>query len=173
MATVEQVFEQFKQLPDWEKYPMPEVFYEHFKVPKPKPSTGIMDCLTYQPPLSLPLNTNGKVELRPPVEGGVRELKEFQTLPVEVKKVNEETGELEDFPPPPPNRYVTEEQLKAWKSFLFTGKTDGDTQPDSQQTMLNPPKVDISIKNQPELGRSYLSLLRVVDDTAPDAPCHP
>lgn len=170
--SLDDLFQELKKLPDFEKYPYPEVFYEHFKVPKPKPSTGIMDCLTYQPPPSVSLNTNGKVELRPPAEGGVRELKDFQSLPVEVKKVNEETGELEDFPPPKPNVPFNYDMIKNFTLPSLIRKTDGDTQPDSQQMKLNPPKVDILIKNQPELDRSYLSLLRVVDDTAPDAPCH-
>jgi len=92
MTTLEEVFEQFKQLPDWEKYPMPEVFYEHFKIQKPKPSNGIQECLSYQPPLSLPLN-NGKVEIRKPAEGGVREIKEYQVLPVEVTMIKDETDD--------------------------------------------------------------------------------
>lgn len=100
MTTLEETFEQFKQLPDWNKYPMPEVFYEYFKVPKPKPSNAIMDALVYSPPLSTPLNSNGKVEIREPAPGGVRLLELQQPFPVEVKKLNEETNELEDYPPP-------------------------------------------------------------------------
>jgi hypothetical protein len=100
MTTLEEIFEQFKQLPDWNKYPMPEVFYQHFKVPKPKPSNAIMDALVYSPPLSMSLNKNGKVEVRESAPGGVRTLELQQPPPVEVKKLNEETNELEDYPPP-------------------------------------------------------------------------
>lgn len=92
MATIEEVFEQFKQLPDWDKYPMPEVFYDHFKVRKPKPSNGIMDSLAYQPPLSLPLN-NGKVEIRKPAEGGIREIKDLMVLPVEQTLIKDESDD--------------------------------------------------------------------------------
>lgn len=90
MTTLEEAFEQFKQLPDWERFPMPEVFYEHFKVKKPKPAVSLMESLTYTPPPSESLNRNGKVEIRKPAEGGVREIKEFLELPVEVKMLTDE-----------------------------------------------------------------------------------
>lgn len=91
MATLEEAFEQFKQLPDWDRFPMPEVFYEHFKVKKPKPSLSIMDALAYSVPPHESLNKNGKIEIRPPAEGGVREIKEFLTLPVEQILIPDET----------------------------------------------------------------------------------
>lgn len=105
MTTLEETFEQFKQLPDWNKYPMPEVFYEYFKVSKPKPSNDIMDALTYTPPLSMPLNKNGKVEVREPAPGGLRPVEHLPAPPVEVKHVNEETNELEDYPEPKPTPF--------------------------------------------------------------------
>jgi hypothetical protein len=96
MATLEELFEQFKQLPDWQNYPMPEVFYEHFKVKKPRPAE-VQESLCYVTPPHHSLNKNGKIEERGPVEGGVREIKEFQQLPTEVKLLTEE-GELVDYP---------------------------------------------------------------------------
>ena len=90
MTTLEEAFEQFKQLPDWDKYPMPEVFYEHFKVKKPQPSLSLMESLTYTTPPHHSLNKNGKVEIRGPAEGGVREIKEFLTLPVEQTLITDE-----------------------------------------------------------------------------------
>lgn len=90
MTTLEEAFEQFKQLPDWDKYPMPEVFYEHFKVKKPQPALSLMESLTYTAPPHHSLNKNGKVEIRGPAEGGVREIKEFLTLPVEQTLITDE-----------------------------------------------------------------------------------
>ena len=91
--SLEELVEQFKQLPDHDKYPLPEVIYEKFNIKKPKPTLSLMESLTYQPPLSQPLNKNGKVEIRPPAEGGVREIKEFMTLPVEQTLITDETDD--------------------------------------------------------------------------------
>ena len=109
MATLEELFEQFKQIPDWNLYPMPEVFYEHFKVKKPKP-TEIYELPVYNPPPYQSLNENGKVEERGPEPGGVREIKELLTLPVEVKLLKDETGELVEYPPPPTKEEVEKKQ---------------------------------------------------------------
>lgn len=91
MATLEQLFEEFKQVPDWERFPMPEVFYQHFNVKKPKPSYEVMESLAYTPPPHQSLNKNGKIEIRPPAEGGVREIKEFLSLPVEQTLITDES----------------------------------------------------------------------------------
>ena len=91
MTTLEEAFEQFKQLPDWDRFPLPEVFYKHFNVKKPQPSYSVAEAVAYRPPPHQSLNKNGKVEIRPPAEGGVREIKEFLTLPVEVKVLTDET----------------------------------------------------------------------------------
>lgn len=99
MATLEELFEEFKKIPDWQNYPLPEVFYEHFKIKKPKP-TEIYELPVYNPPPYQSLNENGKVEERGPEPGGVREIKEFQSLPVEVKLTDEKTGELVEYPQP-------------------------------------------------------------------------
>jgi hypothetical protein len=68
----ESYLEQFKQLPDWSRYPMPETFFKTFGIQKPK----ALEIGAY-------LRTNlesfmqsgfgsGQVELRGPAEGGVR-----------------------------------------------------------------------------------------------------
>lgn len=93
MTTLEEAFEQFKQLPDWDRYPMPEVFYEHFKVKKPKPTNGIMEALVYTPPPHASLNKGGKIEIRGPAPDGVREIKDLMSLPVEVKVLTDETDD--------------------------------------------------------------------------------
>lgn len=94
MATLEEAFELFKQLPDWDKYPMPEVFYQHFHVKKPKPSYEVAEAVVYTTPPYESLNKNGKVEIRLPAEGGVRQIEELPALPVEVKMLTDE--ELEE-----------------------------------------------------------------------------
>jgi hypothetical protein len=83
MATLDEAFEQFKQLPDWDRFPMPEVFYNHFNLKKPQPAGSLMETLAYTPPPHQSLNKKGKVEIRGPAEGGVREITEFLTLTVE------------------------------------------------------------------------------------------
>lgn len=92
MTTLEEAFEQFKQLPDWEKYPMPEVFYEHFKVKKPKTGLSVMEALTYTAPPHESLNKNGQVEIRKPLDGGVREVPLLEAPPVEVKVLTDQTS---------------------------------------------------------------------------------
>ena len=49
--SVEELFNELKKLPDWDRYPYPEVFYKHFGVSKPKPAS-LMEALTYTPPPS-------------------------------------------------------------------------------------------------------------------------
>jgi len=95
---LQDAFEQFQKLPDWDRYPMPEVFYEHFKLKKLQPAS-INEVISYNPPPYQSLNEHGKVEIRGPVEGGVRTIENLEPLAVVVKKTNEETGELEDYPP--------------------------------------------------------------------------
>ena len=169
MTTLEEAFEQFKQLPDWEKYPMPEVFYEHFKVPKPKTGLSVMESLTYVPPPSVSLNKNGRVEIREPAEGGIREVEQLPVPPVEVKRINDETGELEEYPPPPERKQLSledfhftttpdrsqSEKLLNLEGYLKTmtdiiNQTSSDTKQDSDQTTLNPPTEHNTTETQPE-----------------------
>lgn len=124
MATLDELFEQFKKLPDWNLYPMPEVFYSHFNVKKPKPGEIGELAAPHNPPPYVSLNKGGKVEERPPAPGGVREIKEFQSLPVEIV-YPEETAKLTD-------------------------QTSSDTQPDSGQTTLTPPTEHNTKESQPE-----------------------
>lgn len=134
MAKLEQLslddlVEQFKQLPDWDRFPLPEGFYKKYNIPKPKASYELMEALTYQTPPHQSLNKNGKVELRGPVDGGVREIKEFLELPVEVKMLTDE--ELEEANKP-------------------TEQTSYDTLTDSDPGKSNLPTEDNTKDNQPE-----------------------
>lgn len=89
--SLDELFEEFKQLPDWNRFPLPEVFYEHFKVKKPQPQS-VQEALSYNPFLNQLSFAIGKTELRGPAEGGVREIKEYLSLPVEVKMVTDLSG---------------------------------------------------------------------------------
>lgn len=93
MTTLEEAFEEFKKLPDWDRFPMPEVFYEHFKLKKPQPSKSLMESLCYVAPPSVSLNKNGQVEKRGPAEGGVRPVEFLPTPPVEVKVLTDQTDD--------------------------------------------------------------------------------
>lgn len=79
--SLDELFDELKKLPDWDRFPYPEVFYKHFNVKKPQPA-AVDECAMYIPPRGF---YEGPGETRPPAEGGVREIKEYQTLPVEVK----------------------------------------------------------------------------------------
>lgn len=141
MATLEEVFEQFKQLPDWERFPLPEVVYKQFNLKKPQPAS-VMECVTYSPPPHHSLNKNGKVEIRKPAEGGVREINEFLTLPVEVTMIED-----------------TKDQ------------TESDTEQDSEQRTSNPPKECNMTETQPVSDHPSQGPSCVVADTSPDVPC--
>lgn len=101
MATIEELLHEFQKVPDWNRFPLPEVIYEKYNLKKPRPAE-LNEVVSYQPPPYMSLNSNGKVDIREPAPGGVREIHDFQVLPVEVKRTNEETGDLEDYPLPDP-----------------------------------------------------------------------
>lgn len=88
--SLEEAFEEFKKLPDWNRYPMPEVFYEHFKVKKPQPQT-VAEACAFNPMVYMHFSEK-PTEIRGPVEGGVREIKDYLTLPVEVKMLTDEAA---------------------------------------------------------------------------------
>jgi hypothetical protein len=142
-ATLEDAFEQFKKLPDWDRYPMPEVFYEHFKVKKLQPAS-INEVICYNPPPYESLNENGKVEIRGPVEGGVRTIENLAPLAVEVKKKNEETGELEEYP------VVKKVSWLDQVAEMAKEKIDACNQQDSDRTKLTLPKEYNMKDSQPE-----------------------
>lgn len=93
METVEATLKMFQQLPDWDKYPLPQVVYEKFNLPKPKPSVSLMESLAYTPPPHQSLNRDGKVEIRKPAEGGVREIPILPPIPVEQTLLKDESGD--------------------------------------------------------------------------------
>tara|TARA_R110000868_G_scaffold369347_2_gene632728 strand:- start:29 stop:442 length:414 start_codon:yes stop_codon:yes gene_type:complete len=70
------IFNLFKSLPDFDRFPMPEVFYKKFEVEKPKP---------VDTPIVVPERYNDryyKTEERGPIDGGVRKIEEGTALPM-------------------------------------------------------------------------------------------
>ena len=88
---LQQAFEEFKKLPDWNLYPLPEVAYKHFNIEKPKPSSHVRDVLYYLPPLAEYQPT----ETRPPAEGGVREIPTGEPLQITTEIVAEHQPETQ------------------------------------------------------------------------------
>ena len=88
--SLDELFEEMKKLPDWNRFPLPEVFYEHFKVKKPQPQS-VAEACSYNPFIYRIYGP--KPEIRGPAEGGVREIKDLMTLPVEVKVLTDENGD--------------------------------------------------------------------------------
>jgi hypothetical protein len=91
---LEELFALFKDVPDFDRFPMPEVFYERFNIKKPKPIDS---------PVVMPKKNFGSefvpIEFRGPLEGGVREISLTPALPVDVKviKDNELDCEVKDL----------------------------------------------------------------------------
>ena len=93
--TLEELFDELKKLPDWNRYPYPEVFYQHFGVSKPKPAT-LMEGLTYQAPPSQPIDGDPVIvpkdsKLRAVGYQGLPVSIEFEKQQPDIKKLNWET----------------------------------------------------------------------------------
>lgn len=167
MTTLEELFEEFQKLPDWQRYPLPDVLMKTFNL-KPLQPASLTEVVGYHPPPYASLNVNGKVEIREPVEGGVRQLEGLPAVPVEVKKVNEETGDLEDFPPP----RITLSPLEAMiQSMSSIAQSVSYTQPDSGRTMSNPPTEHNMIRSLPGTDRSSQDLFDAFPYISPSVLC--
>ena len=77
----EQIFTILKDLPDFNRFPLPKTWYEKFNIPPPKIPT-LREALKshYETQLAF-LNSPDvpEVEVRPPAEGGVRPILEVET----------------------------------------------------------------------------------------------
>ena len=76
----ESYLEQFKKLPDWERYPMPETFYKTFGIQKPKPLEINGYLKANMESLIESGFGSGKIETRGPAEGGVRPVEQPSLL---------------------------------------------------------------------------------------------
>ena len=89
-SELEKVFSEFKKVPDWDRFPMPEVIYKTFGIKKPEPAdigelTRNSNLFGYGGHYTEPM------ELRGPVEGGVRDVPMGPDVPVETKVITDET----------------------------------------------------------------------------------
>jgi len=80
--TDEEIYNALKQMPDFDRFPLPAYWYDKFNIPKPT-------IPSFQEALNLHYKTQNApgdgrpVELRKPAEGGVRPL--LEVAPVEIK----------------------------------------------------------------------------------------
>ncbi len=93
--TIDELLNEFQKLPDSARWPLPEAYYENYGLKKPQPQS-VAEIASYNP-MAYSFGSKS-IEIRGPAEGGVREINEFLTLPVDIKRLNEETGELEEYP---------------------------------------------------------------------------
>ena len=146
--TLEQLFDEFKKLPDWDRFPMPEIFYTHFGVKKPQPA-NVSELVNYCPPPAISL---GKTEIRKPMEGGVRQIEELPPLPVSVEVIQDV------------DQYIPE--------MKTISQNDDDKKQDSDQNSLNPPTISTSSDIQGGYNRQSPSPYDASLCTFGDAPCH-
>ena len=86
MATLtdEEIYEHLKKLPDFDRLPLPNYFYEKFNIPPPT----ILSPMEAIKLATKTANAPGlliKTEHRDPAPGGVRPLIEVEPVPIEVK----------------------------------------------------------------------------------------
>lgn len=130
-----------QQIPDWNLYPWPEVFYEKYNLPKPKArDSAIEEMVLYKPSPYIPLG-DGKTEVRGPAEGGVRIIEEYQTLPVEMSLIKDEQMEekKEDVITGQEVQKSMDEILERIRASQSRVRISFDTPPGSQKNSLNPP----------------------------------
>jgi hypothetical protein len=81
----EEIYQMLKDLPDFDRLPLPKYFYEKFNIPPP-------EILTPMQAIKLMYNVANapgklvKTELREPAPGGVRPLIEVEPIKIEVKQ---------------------------------------------------------------------------------------
>ena len=73
------LYQEFKKLPDYQRYPMPEVYYSHFNEKKPKPAE-IQEILNA--PNSSVYTPYESFEERGPLPGGVREVPQLPPMDI-------------------------------------------------------------------------------------------
>lgn len=130
--SMDELFQEIQKLPDWQRYAWPEVFYEHFKVEKPKArDSSVLECIMYQPPPHQSLNQDGKTEIRPPAEGGVRIIENYMSLPVETtliqdeedKKIEAKRKEQEEIDARNKEKFAEIYKKLNFQPMVYSGKT--------------------------------------------------
>ena len=83
--TDEEIYNQLKDLPDFDRFPLPKYFYEKFNIPPPK-ILSLSEALKLQTYTANAPGALVKTEYREPAPGGVRPILEAPALPIEVKQ---------------------------------------------------------------------------------------
>ena len=84
--TAEEMFNELKKCPDFDRFPLPKDWYEKFNIPPPKILT-LREALKlhYETQLAYLNSPNPpELEVRPPAEGGVRPLLEVEVPELKV-----------------------------------------------------------------------------------------
>lgn len=86
MATLtdEQIYDLLKDLPDFDRLPLPKYFYEKFHIPPPKILTPMEAIHLMNHVANMP-GAMVKTEVREPAPGGVRPILQVEPVPIEVK----------------------------------------------------------------------------------------
>ena len=86
MATLtdEEIYNQLKDLPDFDRLPLPKYFYEKFNIPPPK-ILSIREALLLAAQTANAPGALVKTEVREPAPGGVRPILEVEPVKLEVK----------------------------------------------------------------------------------------
>lgn len=82
--TDEEIYAQLKDLPDFDRFPLPKYWYEKFNIPYPTIPT-LMEALNLQTRTANAPGPLVKTEIREPAPGGMRPLIESEPLQIEVK----------------------------------------------------------------------------------------
>lgn len=82
--TDEQIYNLLKDLPDFDRLPLPKYFYEKFNIPPPQIPT-LKEALTLHAQTANAPGALVKIEVREPAPGGVRPLIEVEPVKTEVK----------------------------------------------------------------------------------------
>ena len=92
---VEKFLAEFRKLPDWEHYPLPEICYTKYGVPRPKVNNDLQTALMAQ--LTPPPSQFLGMETREKAPGGVREIQLPELPEVIIEPVKEKTDD--EHPP--------------------------------------------------------------------------
>lgn len=80
--TDEEIYHALKQLPDFDRFPLPAYWYEKFNIPKPTIPT-LNEALKYHTKIQNAPGDGRPIEMRGPAPGGVRPL--LDPIPIEIK----------------------------------------------------------------------------------------
>ena len=131
-----ELFKLYQTLPDWDRFPMPEVFYKKFGVKKVKPvDNPVVPRPTYY-------GQKTTLELRDAVPGGVRQVEESKSLPV-ATIVRDEKGNIVE------RKSSDDEESKKLLQQTLTDETLICNVTDSSGNSVSLPKVYTNSGSQP------------------------